>query len=545
MLKVTGLTKSNGSTELFVEADFSIAEGTKVGLVGPNGSGKSTLLKILAGYDKDYTGTINYKNKKTRIGYIQQELYVEDSSNIVQFLKNEAGISSLEAKLKVAYDKLAKDPKSKKILNEIGAIEDELHYLDYHQIDSKIETILDGLGFERAHFSKKVSDLSGWQKRRVLLALILVKGIDLLLLDEPTNDLDYYAINWLSNYIKTLKHTTVVIVSHNKKFLNYTITKVLAINTHTKKIDMYTGNYTEYEKIMEENLAREEWEFAKQQEHIGTLQKNIEIAQTKATRTHFKIRDNDKSSRNKKKDNWQKMQWQIIKRLSSQLERLDMEKPYRKTPLHFLIKTENIVEWSLIVSNFSYSYNDSWFSISVPHLEIQAGEKVVIIWRNGSGKSTFIKALLGEIIDISGTITVPKEFDIGYLGQQITTHDDENMLLQDYIYKHKKKSLILEDDVLEGILHQFEINHPKKKVSELSPGQKIRLRLAIFYINQNNVLVLDEPTNHLDMEAIEVLEAALHEYNGTLIIISHDEDFIKNIQPDKIYEMQHWKLLSR
>lgn len=545
MLKVSNLTKSNWSTELFYEADFSISEWVKVGLVGPNWSGKSTLLKILAGIDKDYTGSISFKNKKTRIGYIQQELYVEDNCNIIEFLKRETWISALEADLKAAYEKLSEDPKSKKLLNKISVIEDELNFLNYHQIDSKIETILEGLWFERAYFSKKVSDLSWWQKRRVLLALILIKGIDLLLLDEPTNDLDYYAIQWLKNYIKTLKHTTVVIVSHNKNFLNYTISKVLAINTHTKKIDMYTGNYTDYERIMEENLMRKEWEFTKQEEYIEVIQKNIEIAQNKATRTHFKIRDNDKWSRNKKKDNWQRIQWQIIKRLSSQLERLDMEKPYRKKPLHFLIKTEKIADWNIIIDNFSYAYKDTWFCISIPHLEIKAWQKIVIIWRNGSGKSTFIKALLWELKDMSKTINIPSSFDIWYLGQQLTASSDENMLLQDYIYKYKNKCIVLEEEMLENVLQQFELNHPKKKVSDLSPGQKIRMQLAIFYINQNNLLILDEPTNHLDMEAIEVLEIALHEYNWTLIVVSHDEDFIKNIQPDAICVMNDWKLSNK
>lgn len=543
MLKVYNLTKSNGSTTLFEEAGFFVWEGVKVWLVWPNGSGKSTLLKILAWVNSEFTGDVKYANKKSRIWYIQQEVDIESGESIIQYLKEKSWITIQERVLTNLYEQLSINPTSKKLLQQVAEVQAELEYLEYYQIDSKIETIITWLWFERNRLYTSVSELSWWQKRRVLLALMLIKWIDILLLDEPTNDLDFNAINWLIWYINSLRTTAAIIVSHNRKFLNQIVKKVIAINTHTKQIDSYTWNYDTYEKIQAEVLLKAELEYEKQQEKIETIEDNITIAQTQATRTDYRIRDNDKWSRNKKIDNWQRIQWQIIRKLTSQIERLDMEKPYRKTPLHFTLGTDSNRTWSIIAENITYTYqNERKFAVSVPHLEIKAWEKIVIIWVNWSGKSTFINIMLGLLPSASWSITIPSWVDIWYMWQSVIKEEDATLSIVKYIYKFKKKEIVLDDEEIEKVLYQFEIHHTNKTIKELSPWQKIRLQLALFFINQNNMLILDEPTNHLDIEAIKVLEDALYEYNWTLLIISHDEEFIEKIHPTSIYMMNNGSL---
>lgn len=540
MLKVHYLTKSNWSTALFEEAEFFVWEGMKVWLVWPNGSGKSTLLKILAWVDSEYTGKVGYTNKKARIGYIQQEIDVEGNESIMVYLKEKSWVAEQERILQKLYEQLNKNPTSNDLLQQVAETQTELEYLEYYQIDSKIETIITWLWFERNQLHTSVSELSWWQKRRVLLALMLIKWIDMILLDEPTNDLDFHAINWLTTYIKSLRTTAAIIVSHNRTFLNQIAKKIIAINTHTKKIDSYTWNYDTYEKIQTEALLRAELEYSRQQEKITTIEENIAIAQTQAIRSDYRIHDNDKWSRNKKIDNGQKIQWQIIRKLTSQMKRLDMKQPYRKAPLHFTLSTESNRTWSIIADDITYTYqNEKTFTVSVPHFEVKAWDKIVVIWANWSGKSTFINIIWWFLLSTSWSVQIPAWVDIWYMWQSVSKAEDFSLSIVKYIYKYKKKHIILDDQEVEKVLYQFEIQHTNKIIKDLSPWQKIRLQLALFFINQNNVLILDEPTNHLDIEAIQVLEEALHEYNWTLLVISHDEDFIEKIHPTSIYIMDN------
>lgn len=546
MLKVHNLTKSNWSTTLFEGAEFFVWKWTKMWLVWANWSGKSTLLKILAWVDKEFTGEIKYTNQKTRIWYIEQEVNGESNESIAIYLKKKSGIAEKERKLQQLYEQLNSEPSSKILLQQVAETQDELDYLWYYQIDSKIETIITWLWFERSWLNTPVSELSWWQKRRVLLALMLIKWIDIILLDEPTNDLDSHAINWLISYINSLHNTATIIVSHNRKFLNQIVKKIIAINSNTKKIDSYTWNYDTYEKIQEETLLKAELEYEKQQEKITTIKENIRIAQTQATRTDYRMRDNDKWSRNKKIDNGQKIQWQIIRKLTSQMERLDMEKPYRKAPLYFTLDADSNWTWSIIAENIQYTYqNGKKFTVSIPHFEIKTGEKNVIIGANWSGKSTFINIMLWMLTPSSWSIIIPPWVDIWYMWQSAIKSEDAELSIVKYIYKYKKKEIVLDDEEIEKILYQFEIQHTNKVIRELSPWQKIRLQLSLFYINKNNLLILDEPTNHLDIEAIQVLEDALHEYNWTFLIISHDEEFIEKISPTHIYIMENGNIQSK
>ncbi len=523
ILDVNKVSKSFGFGNILNEVSFSINEGEKLGLVGNNGTGKSTLLKIIAHIEKQDNGTISIK-KDAKVEYLEQGDVADSKSGICKDILYSAfeNLNEMELALKNYESKMSSvlDPNElNSIIEKYSNLLEKFTRLGGYEKDLQLDIVLNGLNIDRNLLNREFSSLSGGERTLINLAKILLSKPDLLLLDEPTNHLDITRIEWLEKFIREYKGS-VIIVSHDRFFLDKTIQKVIELESGKTKI--YFGNYTDF-IIQKENEEVKEFQIYKvQQRKFDEMEKAI-----KRLKEWGKMADNPTFFRR-------------AKAIQSNLDRLRenaIEKPKEKTeyPINFksygrgsneVVKIKNL---SLYAGNKKLLENSNCLILN--------GEKVAIIGDNGTGKST----LINEIISNSNpSIVVGSNQKIAYLSQIIEFVDKKQSLLEYFIYETG-----LEEVISRSVLYNFQFfkKDVSKRVGALSGGEKLRLKLAILLQKEINLLILDEPTNHIDIETREVLEDTLSKFKGTLIFVSHDRYFINKLA-NKIIEFHNHKLYS-
>ena len=514
MLQINQLTKTMFGEVLIKEASIQINDGQKVALVGNNGTGKSTLLKLIAGLELPDKGSISL-SKNQKISYLEQHSIVDSNEEVFDYIYNgQKDIKNLAKRLAELESDLSR-PKStgnmESLLERYGRLQEEFMEKDGYVIEEKIKSIATGLKVTEL-LGQPVNTLSGGQQTLVKLARCLLENNEVLLLDEPTNHLDTTGLSWLENY---LKHSdqTVIIVSHDRYFLDQVVERVVLIES--LNLCSYQGNYTKFKELKEiEQLALEK-NYHEQQK---------EIKQTEDAIRRFRhwgaISDNEKH-------------FKKAKRLENQLEKMDkiqLDNEANKAIKKGFSESQKSGKEVVLVKDL-WKIFDEQIIFSDLNESIYRGERVAITGGNGVGKTTLLKIILGEESFDEGEVRVGESVEIGYLSQVIDfTRPNESLL--DYF---RSRVTVLEQDA-RRILSYFKFYKDDvfKKVGHLSGGEKVRLELACLMNGPINCLILDEPTNHLDINTREWLENQLENFNGTLIMVSHDRYFVEKLATRKI-----------
>ena len=516
MIAVNNLSVQFTGTDLFDNVTFNIGDHDRVGLVGKNGAGKSTLLKILCGWQQPETGTMIISSGQ-EVGYLPQEMVPDTSRTVVnEALTAFSRIDDLLALQQRLTDEIAErtDYESDdytRLLNRHNEVTEQMLLLGADSRQEKCEKVLLGLGFKHADFQRPVAEFSGGWQMRVELAKLLLRQPDFLLLDEPTNHLDIESIQWLENFLQGYPGA-VVLVSHDRTFLDNITKRTIEITAG--RIYDYKCSYSEYVIQMQERRASQMAQLTAQQRQVAQIEAFIERFRYKATKSK------QVQSRIKMLD---KMEMVQIDEVSTE----NIHFQFQPAPHSGKIVVE--------AEHLGKAYGDLQVFDNVDFL-LTSGKKVAFVGKNGEGKSTMAKIIVGDIKDYTGSFKLGAQVQVGYYAQnQAAMLDGEKTVFQTI------------DDIATGdirpkirnILGQFlfDTEDCEKKVKVLSGGEKARLALAKLLLTPSNLLVLDEPTNHLDMDSKDILKNALLQYTGTLIIVSHDRDFLDGLT-EMLYEFR-------
>lgn len=517
VLSAKEIKKSFGIDTIIENASFSIQERDKIGVVGINGAGKSTLFKIIAGEIEKDSGEI-YLDKRISISYMSQFLDFESDTNLwdevcdvfSHIICMEKELKHLESRISIVST--SKDNSSlDSLMKSYADLQHKFKDSGGFAYESKVRGVLKGLGFSFRDYNKKVSTFSGGQKTRIALAKVLLKKADILLLDEPTNYLDIEAVEWLESFLKDYSGV-LMIISHDRYLLDNVCSRTFEIENGILKI--YEGNYTAYTLKKQKEREQELKNYENQQR---------EISRQEAIITRFKQYNREKSIR--QAESRQKMLMRIKK----------IEKPCAlpaKTHFSFELckKSGNDV---IRIENISKSYDRLLFKNF--YLEIKRGEKVALLGPNGIGKTTLLRIIADQIKPDTGTIEMGVSVFPCYFDQEQESLDERKMVIDEIWDEYPKLNQTTIRNALAAFLFQGE--DVFKEVSILSGGEKSRLSLLKLMLSKSNFLLLDEPTNHLDMQSREVLEAALSNYAGTVLFISHDRYFLNKVAT-KIVELK-------
>jgi ATP-binding cassette, subfamily F, member 3 len=512
-ISVQHLKKSYGIYHVLEDVSFLVNQGDKIGVVGANGSGKSTLFKIIAGLDSADDGVIA-KRKGVKIAYLDQ---IPEYKHHVRDVLMQAFIELLHKKQVLEdFSHSLNEHSTPGDLKRLGSMQDEFERLGGYEIETTLQRIIKGLKIHDDWLDRDFSSLSGGEKSRVVLAKLLLEQPDVLLLDEPTNHLDLQSIEWLENYLSKLK-SSVLVISHDRYLLDRFATKI--INLEQRKTRTYYGNYTKF--IHEKAIYMESlWnEYQAQNKLIQRMEEQIE-----RYRIWGKMRDSDKMYRR-------------AKELEHRLERIErVDKPFEQQSMNLRLSSgQRTGKDVLKITDVSKRYEEEILSEVNAHIYFQ--DRVFIVGNNGAGKTTLFRCILGEET-YEGTIALGSKVKLSTLNQQIVYIDKHRRVVDEF-----RERIPASEGEARGKLAQFLFfgDDVYKQVQTLSGGEKSRLELCILVHSDNNVLLLDEPTNHLDIESKELLETALLDYQGTLIIISHDRYFINKLA-DYIYVLEDKKL---
>lgn len=510
-LIVDKLEKSFGVQEVFKDVSFMIAKGEKIGLVGVNGSGKSTLVKCLLRPDYADRGTVSFE-PGINVGYVEQGFGSIGRESVWDFmLKANPEILSLRQKL--AELEQASASGNQEILESYGRVTQRYEFLDGYHYEAKLKMVLFGLAFPESMWGMQAASLSGGQKTRLLLAAALVSSPDFLLLDEPTNHLDIRMMEWLEGYLRDFKGG-VLVVSHDRAFLDHVATRILEMEGG--HIRSFTGNYTKY--LAQKGIL------GKTEKAAYDAQQNF-IAEQEAYIRRFKAGIKSKMARGRQ----------------SRLDRLErLEAPVENESFSLrLPKAPESAERVLILEHLKVGYGDNVLAKDVD-LVLRRGEKVGLIGPNGSGKTTMLRTILGEIPALGGEAKIGNRVKIGYFSQSYERLNPEQTLLENFLTEY---GLTEEHtrSLLGGML--FHGDDVFKEIGTLSGGQKARLVLLKLVLDGANLLILDEPTNHLDILAKETVEAALEVFDGSVLVVSHDR-YLVNEVCDRIWEIEDRRILD-
>lgn len=520
-----------GTRKIYSDANFKLEKGEKIGVVGVNGAGKSTLFKVILGIEKLDSGEITYPDV-LRIGYLPQEIKIpeEDSEITVwEYINKARPFDDLEKELCIEYEKLAKYPNSQKILERINLLQDKIDSFDIANADRELLKIIEKMNLDEL-VDMKMNDLSGGQKSKVAFAKVLFENASLLLLDEPTNHLDAKTKKFVMNYLRNYDGM-VLIISHDQQFLDEVTNTTLFMNRTTHKTKVYHGNYTTFRRQYAADLAAEDAKITEQEREIKRL-------------TEFVMR-----ARNAKRSNTAliSMGHQREKVLEKRLEELgEREKEYKHIDIDVSPK-ERSGPYPVEVQNLTFGYEDSEKLYEKLSFQLSRGEKFLIVGENGIGKSTLLKLITDNLTPNSGNIFFGSHVSVAYYAQELEILDERRTILENV------KSYDYTDTELRGILSNFlfEGDEVFKKVEVLSPGEKARVALCKILLKRANLIILDEPTNHFDPETQKIIGENFKDYSGTLIIVSHNPEFVEQIGitrmlvlPDGIIKNYNHELLE-
>ena len=499
LYQISNGTKYFGVNDVFSNIDFSINENEKIAIIGRNGCGKSTLLKIIMKLEELSSGNI-YKPNNLRIGYLSQKAFVDDNLTLQQALDN-----SLEHVLDIKnqiddISLMMQHDHSDKLLEKYSRLTAEFDAIGGYNYQNELETLLTKFGFSVSDLVRPISTFSGGQKTRLAFITLLISKPDILLLDEPTNHLDLKTIEWLEGYLKRYP-SAIVLVSHDRYFLDNIVSIVYELEYGT--ITKYNGNYTYYQNKKRLDLEKNHQAYYRQQKEIERMEALIEKFRYKKNKAAFA------QSKIKQLDRMEKI--------------VDKSSDTKTFKANFTskIKGGNDV---LFIEDLVIGYDKPLCDIT---FNLYRNNRVCIIGDNGTGKSTLLKTLIGEIKPISGNYLFGHQIEIGYFDQNHLIFNDNKTVLEEVWddYPHLEQTNIR--TILGNFL--FSADDVFKLTNVLSGGEKVRLALVKLVLQRPNLLILDEPTNHLDILGKQALEQSLKEYDGTILMVSHDRYFIKEV----------------
>jgi ATP-binding cassette subfamily F protein 3 len=513
MISIDGLTVEFGNTTLFKDISFAINDKDRIALMGKNGAGKSTLLKILAGVKTASRGNVSAP-KDAIIAYLPQHLMTEDNRTVFEEASQAfAHIFDMERKIEELNLQLSTrtDYESESyyaIIEEVSALSEKFYTIEEINFDSEIEKILLGLGFLREDFTRPTSEFSGGWRMRIELAKILLQKPDLILLDEPTNHMDIESIQWLEDFLIN-NAKAVIVISHDRAFIDNITTRTIEITMG--KIYDYKVNYSKYLELRKERREQQQKQYNEQQKFIADNEDFIERFKGTYSKT------NQVQSRVK-----------MLEKLSIvEIDEEDTSALRLKFP-----PSPRSGNYPLIIEDLSKKY-DEHVVFKNAFLTLERAQRVAFVGKNGEGKSTLVKAIMGEI-DFDGKVSLGHNAMIGYFAQNQASLLDESKTVFQTI-----------DDVAVGDIRNkirdllgafmFGGDDINKKVKVLSGGERTRLAMIKLLLEPVNLLILDEPTNHLDIRTKEILKSALKDFDGTLVLVSHDRDFLDGLV-EKVYE---------
>ena len=540
MLTLKNIRKNYGTRRVLDRISFSLGEGQKVALVGQNGVGKSTLLRIIAGEETPDRGEISTPNRAF-IGYLPQETLPLVRETLREYLRRVTGITDLEAEMAALEPRLD----DLKVLEKYEASDAMYRRLGGYDFERKAKNLLEGLGLSHISLDRKVAELSGGEKRKATLIGVLMRGVDILLLDEPTNDLDLPALLWLERYLKRSK-ATCLIASHDRRFLDTVVEKVIEIDWYKRTATMYTGGWSEFAEMRAHAIRSQMEAYRMEAEERQRLYVSIDEKKAWVERVKESVApDHDKLTSNYKKERAIKKFDASAKSMESREKKLHKtEKPLIRDPLNITLEASEAKEEDqeadvIALKEVRFGY-EKGVVFGPVDLRIPFGARISILGNNGVGKSTLLKTISGAREPISGTIHRGSTLRFGFVMQE-----HENIASSDTLLTTFKKRLELNDrDEIAKYLSEFQFAPDviDDKVESLSPGERVRLVLALLTASGANVLVLDEPTNHLDLEAIEALEEALESYAGTILLVTHDRKFLEKMRLTQSYLLEKGKL---
>jgi ATP-binding cassette subfamily F protein 3 len=521
MISVDALAVEFSGATLFSDVSFVINENDKIALMGKNGAGKSTIMKIIAGVSKPTRGNVR-SPQDTVIAYLPQHLLTEDKSTVFDetakafkhVFEMQAEMDALNKALETRTDYESEE--YMKIIEKVTELGEKFYAIEEVNYDAEVEKALQGLGFKREDFTKLTSEFSGGWRMRIELAKILLQKPDLILLDEPTNHLDIESVVWLEDFLLN-KAKAVMVISHDKAFID-------AITNRTIEVTMgriydYKANYSHYLQLREERRAQQLKQYLEQQKVIADIQGFIDRFKGTYSKT------NQVNSRER----------MLEKIVPIEIDEIDTSSLKLRFP-----PAPRSGDYPVTAIGLSKSYDDH-VVFKDANLSIARGERVSFVGRNGEGKSTMIKAIMGQI-DFEGKCDLGHNAKVGYFAQnQAALMDPELTVFQTV-------DQVAEGDIrtqIKNILGRFMFSGDgiDKKVGVLSGGERTRLAMVKLLLEPVNLLILDEPTNHLDIRSKEVLKEALLDFEGTLILVSHDRDFLKGLS-QKVFEFKDKRVIE-
>ena len=519
MVSVDGLAVEFGGTTLFSDVSFVINPKDRIALMGKNGAGKSTLLKILAGVRQPSKGKVSTPKDFT-IAYLPQHIKTDDSLTVFEEtarafaqlheLENRIAYLNEQLTIRTDYD----SDEYMQLIEEVSGLSEKFYSIEETNIDEHIEKTLFGLGFEREDFNRNTAEFSGGWRMRIELAKILLQNPDVILLDEPTNHLDIDSVQWFEDFlINTAK--AVVLISHDRAFVDNVTTRTIEVTMG--RIYDYKATYSHYLELRMERREQQQKQFEEQQKMIAETQEFIERFKGTYSKT---------------------LQVQSRVKMLEKLEIIEVDEQDTSALRLKFPPSPRSGTYPVVAEGVGKVYGEKRI-FSNANYTIERGEKVAFVGRNGEGKSTMVKCIMGEI-EHEGTLTLGHNVKIGYFAQnQASLLDEELTVFQtiDDIAVGDIRTKIR--DILGAFM--FGRDDVDKKVKILSGGERTRLAMIKLLLEPVNLLILDEPTNHLDMRTKDILKQALIEFDGTLIVVSHDRDFLDGLVT-KVYEFGHKKV---
>tara|TARA_R110002111_G_scaffold16141_5_gene41516 strand:+ start:2653 stop:4284 length:1632 start_codon:yes stop_codon:yes gene_type:complete len=521
MISVDNLAVEFSGHTLFSDVSFTINENDKIALMGKNGAGKSTMMKIIAGVQSATRGHVRFP-KDAVIAYLPQHLLTEDNTTVfdeaskafkhVYEMRDEMEALNKQLETRTDYE----SDEYMKIIERVSDLGEKYYALEDVNYDAEVEKALKGLGFKQEDFTRQTNEFSGGYRMRIELAKILLQKPDLILLDEPTNHIDIESVIWLEDFLVN-KANAVLVISHDRAFIDNITNRTIEVTMG--RIYDYKANYSHYLQLREDRRLHQIKAYQEQQKFIADNMQFIERFKGTYSKT------NQVSSR---------------ERMLEKLEKIEIDEIDTSALRLRFPATQRSGDYPVTVKDVSKSYGDH-VVFKDASMSIARGEKVCFVGRNGEGKSTMIKAILGEI-DVEGTCALGHNVKVGYFAQNQAALLDEDLTIfqtVDDVAKGDVRTQI--KSILGGFM--FRGDDIEKKVSVLSGGEKTRLAMVKLLLEPVNLLILDEPTNHLDLKSKDVLKEALQNFDGTLILVSHDRDFLQGLSK-KVFEFKEKRVIE-
>lgn len=521
MISVDSLAVEFSGKTLFNNISFVINPNDKIALMGKNGAGKSTMMKIIAGVNKPTRGHVRAP-KDAVIAYLPQHLLTEDNCTVFEetskafghvfAMRDEMDRLNHEMATRTDYD----SDEYMKLIEQVSELGEKYYALEDVNFDAEVEKTLLGLGFEREDFTRPTSEFSGGWRMRIELAKILLKDPDLILLDEPTNHIDIESVVWLEDFLIN-KAKAVMVISHDKAFIDNITTRTVELTMG--KIYDYKANYTHYLQLREDRRSHQMKAYREQQKMIAESKQFIERFKGTYSKTN---------------------QVNSVERMLEKLEIIEVDEVDNSSLKLRFPPSVRSGDYPVTVDSLSKSYGDH-VVFKDASLTIKRGEKVSFVGRNGEGKSTMIKAIMGEI-EYEGRCTIGHNVKIGYFAQNEAAKLDPELTVFQTVDEVAEGEVRTQLKTILGCF-MFSGDDIDKKVGVLSGGERTRLAMVKLLLEPVNLLILDEPTNHLDLKSKDVLKEALLNFDGTLILVSHDRDFLQGLS-QKVFEFKHKRVIE-